>query len=155
MYKKHTSGLLFTLLLAPWLAVAEPVPEPAGSIQGVLQNLPSACGQPLADVDTTALERLSEFYRRKQFDMLWTSYTQIDALLVQIEALVDDGLEPAAYHPEAIRRAMLTATRDPLHRECSDVLASHAYLSALGHLAQGRQSQQRGDSVTLLTNNPK
>ena len=147
MYKKHTSGLLFTLLLAPWLAVAEPVPEPAGSIQGVLQNLPSACGQPLADVDTTALERLSEFYRRKQFDMLWTSYTQIDALLVQIEALVDDGLEPAAYHPEAIRRAMLTATRDPLHRECSDVLASHAYLSALGHLAQGRLPQDRIEPV--------
>ena len=147
MYKKHTSGLLFTLLLAPWLAAAEPIPEPAGSIQGVLQNLPSACGQPLADVDTTALERLSEFYRRKQFDMLWTSYTQIDALLVQIEALVDDGLEPAAYHPEAIRRAMLTATRDPLHRECSDVLASHAYLSALGHLAQGRLPQDRIEPV--------
>ncbi|WP_336511865.1 L,D-transpeptidase family protein [Stutzerimonas stutzeri] len=127
--------------------MAEPVPEPAGSIQGVLQNLPSACGQPLADVDTTALERLSEFYRRKQFDMLWTSYTQIDALLVQIEALVDDGLEPAAYHPEAIRRAMLTATRDPLHRECSDVLASHAYLSALGHLAQGRLPQDRIEPV--------
>ena len=147
MYKKHTSGLLFTLLLAPWLAVAEPVPEPAGSIQGVLQNLPSACGQPLADVDTTALERLSELYRRKQFDMLWTSYAQIDALLVQLEALVDDGLEPAAYHPEAIRRAMLTATRDPLHRECSDVLASHAYLSALGHLAQGRLPQDRIEPV--------
>ena len=147
MYKKHTSSLLFTLLLTPWLAAAEPIPGPAGSIQGVLQNLPTACGQPLADVDTTALERLSELYRRKQFDMLWTSYAQIDALLVQLEALVDDGLEPAAYHPEAIRRAMLTATRDPLHRECSDVLASHAYLSALGHLAQGRLPQDRIEPV--------
>lgn len=147
MYKKHTSGLLFTLFLAPWLALAEPIPEPASAIQGVLRNLPGACGQPLADIDTTALERLSELYRGHQFDMVWTSYAQIDALLVQLEALADDGLEPAAYHPEAIRRAMLTAPRDPRHRECSDVLVSHAYLSALGHLAQGRLPQDRTEPV--------
>lgn len=147
MYKKHTSGLLFVLLLAPWLAMAEPVPEPVGPVQDLLQNLPSACGKPLADVNATALARLSELYRREHYSLLWTSYKQVDALLAQLEALVDDGLEPATYHPGAVRRAMQTATREPLHRECSDVLASHAYLSALGHLAQGRLPQDRIEPV--------
>lgn len=147
MYKKHTSRLLFTWLLAPWLAMAEPAVEPAGPVQAVLENLPTACGQPLANVDETALARLSELYRRNHFAVLWTSYTQIDALLVQLESLADDGLQPASYHPETIRRVMHTATRDPLHRECSDVLASHAYLSALGHLAHGRLPQERVEPV--------
>ncbi|WP_019340858.1 L,D-transpeptidase family protein [Stutzerimonas stutzeri] len=147
MYKKHTSGLFFTLLLAPWLAMAEPVAESARPVQDVLQNLPNACGQPLSDLDATALARLSELYQRKHYEVLWTSYAQIDALLEQLEALANDGLEPATYHPETIRRAMHTATDEPLHRACSDVLASHAYLSALGHLAQGRLSQDRIEPV--------
>lgn len=147
MYKKHTSGLFFTLLLAPWLAMAEPVAESAKPVQDVLQNLPNACGQPLSDLDATALARLSELYQRKHYDVLWTSYAQIDALLEQLEALANDGLEPATYHPETIRRAMHTATGEPLHRACSDVLASHGYLSALGHLAQGRLSQDRIEPV--------
>nr|WP_319946123.1 L,D-transpeptidase family protein [Stutzerimonas stutzeri] len=147
LYKKHTSGLFFTLLLAPWLAMAEPVAESARPVQDVLQNLPNACGQPLSDLDATALARLSELYQRKHYEVLWTSYAQIDALLEQLEALANDGLEPATYHPETIRRAMHTATDEPLHRACSDVLASHAYLSALGHLAQGRLSQDRIEPV--------
>jgi len=147
LYKKHTLGVLFVLLLAARLAMAEPVAEPAGPVQTVLQSLPNACGQPLADANATALARLSELYRRKHYELLWTSYAQIDALLAQLKALADDGLEPATYHPETIRRAMHTATREPLHRACSDVLASHAYLSALGHLAQGRLPQDRIEPV--------
>ncbi|WP_417779595.1 L,D-transpeptidase family protein [Stutzerimonas xanthomarina] len=147
MYKKHTSALFCTLLLAPWLAMAEPVAEPVRPVQEILQNLLTACSQPLSDLDATALARLSELYQRKHYDLLWTSYAQIDALLEQLEALTDDGLEPATYHPETIRRAMHTATADPLHRACSDVLVSHGYLSALGHLAQGRLSQDRIEPV--------
>ena len=154
MYKKHTSSLLFAWLLAPWLAMAEPAVEPAGPVEGVLENLPTACGQPMANVDETALARLSELYRRNHFALLWTSYTQIDALLAQLESLADDGLQPASYHPETIRRVMHTATRDPLHRECSDVLASHAYLSALGHLAQGRLPQDSIEPVWHIPDAP-
>jgi len=116
-------------------------------MQGVLQNLASACGQPLANVDKTALERLSELYRRNRYEPLWTTYGRIDALLDELEALRDDGLDPSTYQPQTIRRAMQTATRDPLHRECSDLLASHAYLSALSHLAQGRLPQSRIEPV--------
>jgi L,D-transpeptidase YcbB len=147
LYKKHTFFLLAVALSGPWFAMAEPAATPTHPVEEVLQNLPDACGQGWADVDAPALERLFQLYEHHQLQLLWTSYPQVDELIVQLEALADDGLDPSAYQPETIRRAMQTATRDPLHRECSDIFVSHAYLSALSHLAQGRLSQERIEPV--------
>ncbi|WP_230623712.1 L,D-transpeptidase family protein [Stutzerimonas stutzeri] len=147
MYKKHAFRLVIALLFVPFLASAQPTSEPYNPIRNALQVLPSVCEGPLAQIDQSALPPLTELYRRHQFAALWTSYAQLDELLGQLHELVDDGLNPAAYHPEAIRHALQTATTEPLHRECSDILATHAYLLALRHLTQGRLPQDRLEPV--------
>lgn len=147
MYKKHAFRLVGIFLFAPALAFAQPAGNPVSPIYSALEDLSSACASPLADIDQTASRQLTEFYRRQQFKTLWTSYGQIGALLLQLDALVDDGLNPAVYHPDAIRRSMYTATTEPLHRECGDILATHAYLLALRHLAHGRLPQDRLEPV--------
>ena len=151
MYKKHAFRLLVPLLFTPLLAWAEPASEAPDSLQTALQTLPQACGKPLADIAPQARQQLLVLYERMQFERLWTSYEQLDELLSQLEALVDDGLDPATYHPDAIRRATQTSTARPLQRECSDLLASHAYLLALQHLLQGRLPQDRHEPVWRST----
>jgi len=147
LYKKHAFRLVGIFLFAPALAFAQPVSDPVNPIQSALENLSSACASPLADIDQTASRRLTDFYSRRQFKALWTSYGQIDTLLGQLDALVDDGLNPSIYHPDAIRRSLYMATAEPLHRECGDILATHAYLLALRHLAYGRLPQDRLEPV--------
>src|SRR5690606_6550828 len=147
LFKKHAFRLFSVRLLAPVLAAAEPANEEIGPMRRALETLGSACEKPFTNIDQTSLQQLSEIYRRHRFQALWTSYTQLDELLGQLDALVDDGLNPAIYQPEAIRRAMQTATAEPLHRECSDMLATHAYLLALRHLAHGRLPQDRLEPV--------
>jgi murein L,D-transpeptidase YcbB/YkuD len=151
LYKKHTYFLVAILLSGPLLATADPISEPTSPLERVLQDLPTACGQAWTDVDETALEQLSELYRRQRFEPLWTSYPQVDELLVQLEALADDGLDPARYQLDTIRQVMHTATLHPQDRECSDIFVSHAYLSALRHLAQGRLPQ---DSIEPVWRSP-
>ncbi|HCJ29924.1 MAG TPA: murein L,D-transpeptidase [Pseudomonas sp.] len=147
MYKKHAFRLVSLLLFVPFLAMAQPVSEQPKPIRDALETLASACKSPLAEIDRTALQQLTELYRRHQFEALWTSYARLDELLEQLNALVDDGLNPTIYHPETIRQAMHTATTEPLHRECSDILATHAYLLALRHLSHGRLPQDRLEPV--------
>jgi len=147
LYKKHAFRLFAPLLLMPLLVCAEPGNATPGPMHDALQKLPEACGKPLTDIDQPARERLSALYGRTQFEPVWASYEQLDELLSQLDALADDGLNPATYHTEAIRQAMHTATTEPLQRECSDLLASHGYLLALQHLAHGRLPQARHEPI--------
>nr|WP_217475816.1 L,D-transpeptidase family protein [Stutzerimonas stutzeri] len=147
LYKKHAFRLVILWLLVPFLALAQPADEPPSPIRHALDTLTSSCEGPLAKIDPALRKPLEALYRRHGFEALWTSYAQLEALLEQLDALIDDGLNPAVYHPEAIRRAMQTATGEPLHRECSDILTTHAYLLALQHLSQGRLPQDRLEPV--------
>ncbi len=147
MYKKHTFFLLAILASSAGSVTADPTLTSNGSLEPVLQDLPNACGKAWGEIDETALERLSELYRRQHYEPLWTSYQQVDELLVQLQALADDGIDPSAYQLETIRRVMQTATPHPRDRECSDIFVSHAYLSALRHLTQGRLPQDRTEPV--------
>lgn len=147
LYKKHAFRLVSALLFSPLLAVAQSPSEQAEPIRRALQALPSTCEAPLNAIDQSARQRLLEFYGRHQFAPLWPSYERLDELLEQLHGLVDDGLNPAIYHPEAIRSAMQTAAAEPLHRECSDILATHAYLLALRHLSHGRLPQDQLEPV--------
>lgn len=147
MYKKHAFRLFVPLVLSPLLAWAEPASEAPGPLQTALQTLPEACPQPLADITPQAHQQLSALYERMQYAHLWTSYEQLDELLTQLDALIDDGLNPATYQPQAIRQALQTSTAQPLHRECSDLLASHGYLLALQHLLRGRLPQEQHEPV--------
>lgn len=147
MYKKRAFRLLLGLLFAPSIAFAEPAEEPPTLIQSTLELLPASCPAAPGTLDQLALDRLVEFYRRHQFEPIWSSYAQLEKLTTQLDALADDGLDPALYQPQRIRQELQTATSDPLHRSCSDILASHAYLLALQHLSQGRLPQEQLEPV--------
>jgi len=146
LFKKRAFRLLFGLLFIPLTSLAEPVENPPEAIRGVLEHLESCPAAPRT-LDQAALDRLSELYRRHGFEPLWTSYAQIQNLVAQLEALTDDGLDSALYQPQQVGRQLQTATADPLHRPCSDVLASHAYVLALQHLSQGRLHQEQLEPV--------
>jgi len=146
LFKKRAFRLLFGLLFISLTSLAEPVENPPEAIRDVLEHLESCPAVPRT-LDQAALDRLSELYRRHGFEPLWTSYAQIQNLVAQLEALTDDGLDPALYQPQQVGRQLQTATANPLHRPCSDVLASHAYLLALQHLSQGRLRQEQLEPV--------
>ena len=120
------------------MANATPVDIQPGALYPVLQDLPGSCGQPWSGINAAALARLKSLYRQHGFEPLWTDNKQVDELLVQLLSLTDDGLEPAGYAPETIRRLMQPLPANPLRRACSDALTTHAYLTALNHLANGR-----------------
>ena len=90
---------------------------------------------------------MDEFYWRHDYQRVWTSKRQIDELLRQLDAMADDGIDPAVYQPQQIRARLQSARREPQARDCADILASHAYLLALRHLLQGRLDQARFEPV--------
>ena len=147
MYQKRAFRLLFGLLLAPLTALAELAESSPSPLQNALQNLPTSCPAAPRTLDQAALDHLFELYRRHHFEPIWSSYAQVESLTGQLDALADDGLDPALYQPQRIRQVLLTAAPDPPHRLCGDIFASHAYLLALQHLSQGRLPQEQLEPV--------
>jgi murein L,D-transpeptidase YcbB/YkuD len=99
------------LLLAAWLSSQE--------IESLLQR-DVVAGRRICDASRT-------FYARRHFETAWSDET-IAALLRAIDALENDGLNPARYHRDALLRTR-GAERD--------VLATDAFLLAAGHLSSG------------------
>ncbi|MCQ4325188.1 murein L,D-transpeptidase [Stutzerimonas stutzeri] len=147
MFKKHAFRLAVWLCCVPAATLAEALPAPVAPIESALAALPGACPQLPAPLEAQALQRLTAFYRARDFQLAWASYPQLDALLQQLAQLADDGLDPAQYQPDRVRQQLQTATAEPLHRECSDLHASHVYLEALQHLAHGRLQQARVEPI--------
>ncbi|MCF7200910.1 L,D-transpeptidase family protein [Pseudomonas oligotrophica] len=141
MVKKRAFCLTAWLLALPFTATANPPSAPSKPLATALDALEQRCPalQPVPDGE--ARETLATFYQRRDFEPAWRSYRQIDRLLEALETLADDGLAPASYAPQRIRELTQSASREPLHRACADLAASHAYLQALDHLAYGRLAQ--------------
>lgn len=142
MYKKHAIRSFAWLLLA-CLATAADADAAKEPVAGLAQTLRSAgaCPAPLLEFDPAARARLDDFYRRHDYRHLWTAPRQVDQLVRQLEALEDDGIDPAVYQPREIRRQLQGRGQAARARDCADLLASHAYLLALHHLLRGRLDQ--------------
>ncbi|GAB3474846.1 L,D-transpeptidase family protein [Azotobacter salinestris] len=147
MYKKCTA-LLTTLLLAAQLAQAAPdtpgIPLPGDEALHQQLAQPSlGCVSPAVELDAFALEALSAFYRQLGYQRVWAVDARLEKLLGQLAQLVDDGLEPANYQLASLRRLAGSPASHPKSSACTDVLATHAYLQALRHLAYGQLDQAR------------
>lgn len=147
MFKKCAARLLFGLFLAPGVAFAEAAPVPPEPLRDTLENYAEHCPEPGFAMDQPSQTRLLELYRRHRFEPLWTSYRQIGQLAAELENLADDGLDPRHYQPATILHLLQTATAAPQHRSCSDIFASHLYLTALAHLSRGRLPQDQLEPV--------
>lgn len=69
---------------------------------------------------------------------LWQVEARLPTLLRELEALVDDGLDPEDYAYAALQQATITQKNSRELSECQGELASLAYLQALSDLAGGR-----------------
>lgn len=141
LFKKCAFRLAVWLCLAPLAASAEPLVATPTPLETALTNLPERCTAMPDRLEPEALQRLSAFYAAVHHQPVWNSYATLDGLLQQLAQLADDGLDPAQYQPARIREQLYQSSTAPLHRECADILTSHAYLEALHHLARGRLRQ--------------
>src|SRR5690606_35123165 len=130
LFKKHAFRLAVWLCCVPAATLAEALPAPVAPIESALAALPGACPQLPAPLEAQALQRLTASFRARDLQPARTSHPQPDALLLQLARLAADGRDPAQYQPARVRQQLQTATAEPLHRECSDLHASHIYLEA-------------------------
>ncbi|WP_203230137.1 L,D-transpeptidase family protein [Azotobacter chroococcum] len=153
MYKKCTV-LLTGLFLATRLALAAPG-DPLPGDEAIRQQLaqPSlSCVSPAVVPDAFALEALTAFYRQLDYQRVWTADARLERLLEQLAQLVDDGLDPANYQLATLRRLADDPAGHPQRSACTDVLATHAYLQALRHLAYGQLDQTQAEPLWRSSN---
>lgn len=86
----------------------------------------------------TAADNLAMFYAQHAHTPVWESDSRLAALTSALEGLVDDGLEPNDYSVHLLRQSPGASAHVSAQRACRDILATHAFLQALTHLAHGR-----------------
>ncbi|MPQ68143.1 MULTISPECIES: L,D-transpeptidase family protein [Pseudomonas] len=136
MFKKHAYYLSIYLLVAPLVATAEdlltdlPMPLPS-----FLTQLSTECPGLVAQLDTSAQQRLQAFYQSQNDAPVWSVSGRLSALQAQLPLLADDGLDPARYP--------LPQDTGAGNALCTDVEISRQYLQALQDLRYGRLQQAR------------
>ena len=120
---------------------ATPAPDPTHEGVRVRIELLRSVGRPLVDEPSVlAVSALPRFYEDRGFVPVWTDADggpRVQALVRAIRRAEDHGLDPSAYHLEAIEA--LAAT--PPSEEAStnlEFLASDAFLVLGSHLLHGR-----------------
>src|ERR1051325_8973662 len=101
--------------------------DPGGGITALLQR------DRVAGERICAQTPLRLFYARRKDVPAWRE-ERVAALLRALDALRDEGLDPARYHRDALMRLPAGAARD--------VLASDAFLLAATHLSSGAVDPQ-------------
>ncbi|WNW14079.1 L,D-transpeptidase family protein [Pseudomonas sp. DTU_2021_1001937_2_SI_NGA_ILE_001] len=129
------------VLVAP-CAVAQqafPVPTPVAQI---LSGPALDCLTPPLPTGEGERQWLDALYAPGGYQPLWNR-SSLQALVGQLDALADDGLEPQVYHLDALRHLAAQPESAERAQACQDVLASTAYLQALHDLNGGRLAQAR------------
>nr|WP_240901149.1 peptidoglycan-binding protein [Thioalkalivibrio sp. XN8] len=93
-------------------------------------------GQPVLSAAT-----LPQLYEQRGFTLLWTVPANREAMLGEIAAASGDGLDPADYHFQVLRRmqtAREQAPDDPALAVAADLLFSDALVRLAAHLAHGK-----------------
>ncbi|MET0377439.1 MAG: L,D-transpeptidase family protein [Spongiibacteraceae bacterium] len=91
--------------------------------------------------DLSLAEAVNQFYELRNFAPAWTKPAHVEALLLELGTLREDGLDPEDYHLAELRQkhALLQAgAADVIAQAEFDLLASTAYLRSLAHLFRGK-----------------
>src|SRR5690554_4139504 len=97
--------------------------------------------------------RVARFLAAADQTPLWTS-ARLESLATAIADLADDGLDPAGYGLDAIRRLVVTPPASPAERACAETLATRAWLAALDDLARGQLAPQDADPMWRIDGAP-
>jgi len=96
-------GLVFLLVFAG-LAASAVEPGVQEAIRAEIEEL-RATGQLRADgFEVASGELLARIYENRNFEPAWPGAERMDELLRLVESTAEDGLDPADYHVDALRR---------------------------------------------------
>jgi L,D-transpeptidase YcbB len=133
--------LIAVLSLAPAAAGDAPAEAVARHIQLAL-NLVRQEQEPrtmqFPPAATSSHDALAWFYAERDYAPVWNRGERLQRLVSELEGLARDGLDPDVYRVAELRRRALEQDRGAPETACTDLLATHAYLTALQHLARGR-----------------
>lgn len=164
MFQRFLAPCAGALLLAAATSIAclaneaSPSPDASTAIPGVAQP---AAGTPLTEAVRERVDHLrydeqhdargarivlddlvARFYETRQFQPAWQDAARVDALVAAIAGLIDDGLDPADYHLEALRSFRLDVRMGtpltPTDRADLELVATDALMLAAYHLYLGK-----------------
>lgn len=100
---------------------------------------------------------VAQFYEQREFAPIWTAPAQLDQLIVALQELAGDGLDPESYHVSQLqqRKELLADARPEVvsQRAALDILATGAYQRALHHLLHGKVDPASLDAEWNFTTN--
>ena len=98
---------------------------------------------PLAAAGERMADALSAFRTLTAHQPVWSAPGRLESLLLQLDPLRADGLDPQAYGVDGLRAASIRGGKDA----CIETLATLAYLHALDDLAHGRLEQDQVEAM--------
>ncbi len=134
---------LITILACLWCSFAAHADDGAISqqIRTHLEQVHDA-SLPSPQLSNLSLaEAVNQFYQSRNFAPAWTKPAHIEALLRELDAIREDGLNPDDYHLAELRQKhalLLAGNADTVAQADFDLLASAAYLHSLTHLFRGK-----------------
>lgn len=142
--------LLALLVLAPFLSAAQPPQDLATVTAAVLRGRISGVTPTLRLEGGTwrAPDQLACFYERRGFVPAWSDgqglRTSAADLLTALDAAGDDGLRPADYRTDALRRFLRQVQGHPAPGDLAeaDLLLTDAFLTFGAHLRNGKVNPQ-------------
>lgn len=147
MYKICTLWcFVSTLLVAMVSAGMSPViaatagPEQSRNLQRVLANASPNCAINSIDPDHPVARTIGGLYASNGFQPLWRDSQRYESLILAIDGLIEDGLDPVEYGVVQLRQQRDIPPTDHNALVCRELLASSGYLKALYHLSHGRFS---------------
>lgn len=107
-------------------------------VQRIFGNPGPECLIRALQPDHPLADTVSSLYASNGFRPLWLDPRRYESLILAIDGLIEDGLDPLDYGVDQLRERRDTPSRDQQAQRCRDLTASYGYLLALYHLSHGR-----------------
>ncbi|HET9250950.1 MAG TPA: L,D-transpeptidase family protein [Candidatus Eisenbacteria bacterium] len=118
----------------------------AQAIQKRVQTFSSGAPVVVSGEALSSRTLIPEFYKQRGYHAAWTDRKDVDGLLAAIHGTDQDGLRPADYHLDALRK-VLAAPPKPAPESTAeiDLLLTDALIRLAHHLAIGKVDPERLD----------
>lgn len=136
---------LLSIVLVAGVCLAESEAQAEETIKTLMEALNNGGALELDGTLVHAVRILPDLYAANDYEPIWTNPASVGSLLAGIEALADDGLNPADYHYQTLASFGTEKPGDPLTMAKRDVLLTDAYFVMLYHLSYGKADPNRLD----------
>ena len=137
-----TSRVLGVIWLALGITAAADEAANREALRVEVEQLRDSGRLSIGGVDIASGDLLAELYERRNFTPTWTDVEQIDELIVAVQAMYDDGLDPSDYHADEIEfvKRELEAGRivTPRERAALDIMLTDSVIRLGYHQRFGK-----------------